>query len=43
MTRIRSNTIAMGGTFVVQAVFVFLQIKILTHWMTPTVMASAPM
>lgn len=35
MTRVRSNTLAMAGTFVVQAVFVLLQIKILTHWLTP--------
>jgi O-antigen/teichoic acid export membrane protein len=35
VTRVRSNTLAMAGTFLVQACFVFLQIKILTHWLTP--------
>jgi len=36
VTRVRSNTFAMAGTFVIQAVFVFAQIKILTHWLDPT-------
>ncbi len=36
MTRVRSNAFAMTGTFVIQAVFVFAQIKILTHWLDPT-------
>lgn len=35
MTRVRSNALAMAGTFLVQAGFVFIQIKILTRLLTP--------
>jgi O-antigen/teichoic acid export membrane protein len=35
MTRIRTNAIAMGGTFLVQAIFVFLQVKLLTRYLEP--------
>lgn len=35
MTRVRANTLAMAGVFVTQATFVFLQIKLLTHWLDP--------
>jgi O-antigen/teichoic acid export membrane protein len=35
MTRVRSNALAMGGVYVTQAIFVLLQIKILTHWLAP--------
>lgn len=33
MSRLRTNTLAMIGAFLSQALFVFLQMKILTHWM----------
>ena len=33
MSRLRTNSLAMIGAFLAQAVFVFLQMKILTHWM----------
>ena len=33
MSRLRTNTLAMIGSFLSQAIFVFLQMKILTHWM----------
>jgi O-antigen/teichoic acid export membrane protein len=35
MTRVRSNALAMVGTFLIQGGFVFLQVKLLTHWLTP--------
>lgn len=35
MTRIRTNALAMGGTFLVQALFVFLQVKLLTRYLPP--------
>lgn len=35
MTRLRANAMAMGGTYVVQALFVVLHVKLLTRWLTP--------
>jgi O-antigen/teichoic acid export membrane protein len=35
MTRVRTNALAMGGTFLVQAGFVFLQVKLLTRYLEP--------
>lgn len=36
MTRLRTNALAMVGAFLSQAIFVFLQMKILTRWMPQT-------
>jgi O-antigen/teichoic acid export membrane protein len=36
MTRIRANVLAMGGTFLVQAFFVVVHVKLLTRWLTAT-------
>jgi O-antigen/teichoic acid export membrane protein len=36
VTRVRSNFLAMGGTFLVQAFFVIVHVKLLTHWLTAT-------
>jgi len=35
VTRIRKNALAMGSTFIVQASFVVLHVKLLTHWLDP--------
>ncbi|HEX7877886.1 MAG TPA: lipopolysaccharide biosynthesis protein, partial [Candidatus Eisenbacteria bacterium] len=35
MTRIRANMLAMAGTFLVQAFFVIVHVKLLTRWLTP--------